>query len=299
MENVENHKKEEKIRVSFSQFAKWLKCPHWWMLDYVRGLKQFDDSINTCFGTAIHETIQTYVKTLYTEGVEKADSIELYKLFKETFEKELKNTEVKHTEDEYTEFMFDGEDILKEFSETATRIKHFPKDKYEFVDVELEIDMPIKNNVNFVAYIDLVLREKKTGDIKIFDFKTSSNGWNDYMKDDYTKTSQLLLYKAFYSRKFNIPLHKISVEFFILKRKLYEKVSYPQSRIQLFVPPNSNPIVAGTITDFAQFVSESFTQEGSYISDVKNFPKNPGEKKKHCKYCPHKKINCDQKQELV
>jgi hypothetical protein len=289
----------EKKRVSFSQFSWWLKCPHKWYLDYVKGLKQFEDSVNTCFGTAIHETIQTYVKTLYTESVEKADSIELYKLFKETFERELKNTEVKHTEDEYTEFVFDGEDILKEFSETANRIKHFPKDKYEFVDIELEIEMPVKNNVNFVAYIDLVLREKKTGDIKIFDFKTSSNGWNDYMKDDYTKTSQLLLYKALYSKKFNIPLNKIDVEFFILKRKLYEGVSYPQSRIQLFVPPNSNPIVAGTVTDFAQFVSESFTQDGTYIEDVKNFPKNPGDRKKHCKYCPHKKINCDQKQELV
>ena len=85
----------------------------------------------------------------------------------------------------------------------------------------------------------------------------------------------------------------------ILKRKLYEGVSYPQSRIQLFRPSHNNSVVAGTITDFAQFVSESFTQEGSYIEDVKNFPKNPGDKKKNCKYCPHKKVSCDQKQELV
>lgn len=294
-----DNKINEKKRVSFSQFSWWLKCPHKWYLDYVRGLKQFEDSVSTCFGTAIHETVQTYVKTLYTESVEKADSIDLYKLFKETFEKELKTTEVKHTEDEYTEFMFDGEDILKEFTETATRIKHFPKEKYEFVDIELEIEMPVKNNVNFVAYIDLVLREKKSGDIKIFDFKTSSNGWNDYMKDDYTKTSQLILYKAFYSKKFNIPLSKIDVEFFILKRKLYKGVLYPQSRIQLFRPTHTNPIIAETITDFAQFVSESFTSNGTYIEDVKNFPKNPGDRKKNCKYCPHKKINCDQKQELV
>ncbi len=289
----------EKKRVSFSQFSWWLKCPHKWYLDYVKGLKQFEDTINTCFGTAIHETVQTYVKTLYTESVEKADSIDLYRLFKDIFERELKNAKVKHTEDEYTEFVFDGEDILSEFSKTAIRIKHFPKEKYEFVDVELEIEMPVKNNVNFVAYIDLVLRETKTGDIKIFDFKTSSNGWRDYAKDDYTKTSQLILYKAFYSKKFNIPLSKIDVEFFILKRKLYEGVTYPQSRIQLFTPPNSNSVIVGTISDFAQFVSESFNQDGSYITNVKNFPKNPGEKKKHCKYCPHKKINCDQKQELV
>lgn len=289
---------EKKKQVSFSQFSKWMKCSHWWMLDYVKGLKKFEDSINTCFGTAIHETIQNYIKTLYTDGVDKADSIDLYKHFKEGFEKELIRTKLKYTEDEHTEFMFDGEDILKAFSETSVRIKNFPSNKYEFVDVELEIDMPIRNNVNFIAYIDLVLKEKITGSIKIFDFKTSSNGWRDYQKDDYTKTSQLLLYKAFYSKKFNVPLHKIDIEFFILKRKLYENVKYPQSRIQLFTPPSSSPIIASTVNDFVEFINASFTVDGKYIEDVKNYPKNPGEKKKNCTYCPHKKINCDQKQEI-
>ncbi len=138
---------EKKIHVSSSQFTKWLKCPHWWMLDYVKGLKKYEDSINTCFGTAMHETVQLYIKTLYTEGVEKADSINLYKHFKEIFERELTSTKLVYTEDDYTDFVFDGEDILKAFSETSVRIKNFPSNKYEFIDVELEIDMPIKNNV--------------------------------------------------------------------------------------------------------------------------------------------------------
>lgn len=288
----------EKKHVSFSQFSWWLRCPHKFYLDYVKGLKKFEDSINTCFGTAIHETLQNYVKVLYTESLEKADSINLNKFFKESFEKELKRTELKYTEDEYTEFMFDGEDILDAFSKTATRIKHFPSDKYEFIDVELEVDMPIKNNVNFVAYIDLVLKEKKTGDIKIFDFKTSSVGWRTE-KDDFSKISQLLLYKAFYSKKFNIPLSKIDIEFFILKRKLFEGVNYPQNRIQNFTPPHSSPIIADAIKDFIQFLDECFTSDGKYIEDISKFPKNPGDRKKHCKYCPHKKIYCDQKQELL
>lgn len=289
----------EKKRVSFSQFSWWLKCPHKWYLDYVRGLKQFEDTINTCFGTAIHETIQTYVKTLYTENVNAADSINLYEFFKTEFEKQLLETKVKYTEDEYTEFMFDGEDILKCFSETSTRIKHFPKEKYEFIEVELEVAMPVKNNINFLAYIDLVLKEKSSGDIKIFDFKTSSNGWNEYMREDYTKVAQLLLYKAFYSKKFNVPLSKINIEFFILKRKLYENVKYPQSRIQLFSPQSNNSVIVNTINDFIGFINGCFTEDGQFIQDLKNYPKNPGDRKKNCKYCPHKKINCDQKQELT
>jgi hypothetical protein len=288
----------EKKRVSFSQFSWWLKCPHKWYLDYVQGHKQFEDSVNTCFGTAIHETFQHYLKTLYTETVEVADSINMYDYFKTAFENELKRTELKYTEDEYTEFVFDGEDIIKEFSETANRIKHFPKEKYELIDIELEIEMPIKNNINFIAYVDLVLREKKSGNIKIFDFKTSSRGWNDYMKDDYTKTSQLILYKAFYSKKFNVPLHNIDVEFFILKRKLLENVKYPQSRIQLFTPRHTNSVIADTINTFVEFLDKSFTSDGNYIVDVKNFPKNPGERKKNCTYCPHKKIRCNQKPDI-
>lgn len=296
---MDDIKKDEKKNVSFSQFSWWLKCPHKWYLDYVKGLKQYEDSINTCFGTAIHETFQTYIKTLYTESVEKADAIDLYKMFREAFQRELTNGKVKHTEDDFTEFCFDGEDIIKEFSETATRIKHFPRDKYEFVDVELEIEVPVKNNVNFLAYVDLVLKEKNTGDIKILDFKTSSVGWNEGMKSDFSKVSQLYLYKAFYCKKYGVPLSKIDIEFFIVKRKLYEGVRYPQSRIQQFVPPSSGPIIADTINDFVVFLDESFTPEGKYIEDIGNYPKNPGERKKNCKYCPHKKIHCDQKQELT
>jgi hypothetical protein len=293
MDDIVNEKKH----VSFSQFSWWLRCPHKFYWDHVRGMKEFEDSINTCFGTAMHEALQLYVKTLYTEGLEKADSIKLYDEFKKHFEIELKRTELKYTEDEYTEFMFDGEDIIEAFSKTAVRIKHFPSDKYEFVDVEMEIEMPIKNNVNFVAYIDLVLKERKTGDIKIFDFKTSSVGWRTE-KDDFSKISQLLLYKAFYSKKFNVPLNKIDIEFFILKRKLYENVNYPQNRIQNFTPPHSNIIIAETIKDFVQFLDECFTPEGKYIEDLSHYPKNPGDRKKNCKYCAHKKIRCDQKQEL-
>lgn len=292
-------KANEKKHVSFSQFRCWIKCPHKFYLDQVKGLKQFEDSINTCFGTAIHETFQTYLKILYTENVKKADELNLYIFFKEIFERELKKTEIKYTEDEYTEFCFDGEDIIKEFTETAIRIKHFPREKYEFIDIELEVEMPIKNNINFVAYMDLVLKEKSTENIKIIDFKTSSVGWNDSMKDDFSKISQLLLYKAFYSKKYNITLNKINIEFFILKRKLYEGVNYPQSRIQKFTPPNSNPIIVDTINYFIQFLDECFKTDGTFIEDVEKYPKNPGERKKNCTYCPHKKIRCNQKQELI
>ena len=45
----------------------------------------------------------------------------------------------------------------------------------------------------------------------------------------------MLLYKKFYSEKYEIPLDKIKVEYQILKRKISENFEYPIPRISKFV----------------------------------------------------------------
>jgi len=276
---------------------------HKYVRTYTRNQKEkgriFDASLNTCFGTAIHDTVQTYIKKLYTESVESAESLNLYEMFKNKFDDEVvkeksKNEKFPFTDEEYTDFIFDGEDILKTFISPKNRVKYFPSNKYEFVGVELPLEMPIKNNVEFIAFIDLVLKDKETGKIKIWDFKTSTNGWNKYQKADPVKYSQVLLYKAFYAKKFNLPINMIEVEFFILKRKLYENVDFPQSRIQIFEPLHGKLQIVESLNDFSQFVSECFTADGSYNTE-QSYPKIPGKAKKNCKYCAHYKVNCDAK----
>ena len=293
----------KKKRVSYSQYSTWCSCSHRWKLDYALGLRKFDASINTCFGTAIHVAVQTYIKALYTEGVVVADKLEIYKLFKSEFEKELNKVDadgkkiVTYTDDEYTEFVYDGEDIIKAFLDTSTRIKHFPSNKYELIGVEVPLKTEIKNNLDFVAYLDLVLKDKTGGNIKILDFKTAFNGWNQYQRADQTKLEQLLLYKAVYSKLLNVPLEKIEVEFFILKRRLYENVSFPQSRIQQVKPTQNKPIITKTLNNFIEFINSCFSETGEYKLDGEYF-KNPGNGKKNCKYCKHyKTVNCDGKEE--
>ena len=180
----------------------------------------------------------------------------------------------------------------------TNRIKHFPSGKYEFISIEDEIVMPIKNNVEFICYIDVVLKEKATGRYKIIDIKTSTSGWNHYQRDDEAKVSQILLYKAFFSRKYNVDIDMIDVEFFILRRKLWENYAYPQSRIQTFVPKNNQHSVARALNNFAEFVTECFTSEGKFVEDVKVYLKNPGKGKKNCKWCCHYKKNCDGKSDI-
>jgi hypothetical protein len=291
--STEELKEIKKKRVSFSQYSTFLKCPHKWYLDYVKNLRVKDDNINTTFGTAIHHAFQTYLTSLYKEGVGIADSLDVKKLFLDKFNEEIKKVkDVK--EEEFTDFIFDGNDIIDTFCKSANRLKYFPTKDYELVGIEIPLEIPIKNNVEFVGFIDIVLKERDKEYYRIIDFKTSSNGWNSYMKEDVSKLAQLHLYKSVYSKKFNVPLNNIEVEFFIVKRKLYENATFPQSRIQIFKPSAGPTIIKESIKSFVEFLDYGFTQEGNY-NEVNEYIKVPGKAKKNCKYCIHHKTNCDGK----
>lgn len=282
----------KKKTVSYSQFAQYFKCPHMWMLNYVKGLRVRETNLTLSYGNAIHEVLQRYVKTLYTEGLVKAAMLDLKSMFIDFYVNEIHELGIKYKEAELKEFMEDGIAFIKEFMTVAVRLKYFPPDKYEFLGIEDELIMPLDRNTEYFGYIDLVLKEKKTGRIKIFDFKTARYGWTESDRSDLAKTSQVLLYKALYSKKHNVPVSKIDVEFFILKRKLYEKSRFRQSRIQIFVPDSSQTEVARVIDHFHQFITECFTPDGSYNETIK-YPKIPGKNRSNCRYCLHRGTNCD------
>lgn len=283
----------KKKRVSFSQYSTFLKCKHKWYLDYVKNLRIKDDSISTTFGTAIHHAFQTYLDVLYKQGVAEADALNVYQLFLDKFAEEYKKVK-KQNPEEYTDFCYDGQDIIDAFCKSANRIKYFPTKEYELVGIEIPLETPIKNNVEFVGFIDLVLKEKDKEYYRIIDFKTSSNGWNSSMKEDESKYSQLHLYKAVYSKKLGVPLSNIEVEFFIVKRKLYENASFPQNRIQVFKPASGPVKIKESINSFIEFLDHGFNADGTF-NENNTYPKNPGNAKKNCKYCVHYKTNCDAK----
>jgi hypothetical protein len=288
-------------RVSFSQYSTFLRCNYKWYLDYCLNLRKWDGNINTAFGTSIHETFQKYLDLLYNHSLMEADSLDCYDFFKKSYDGEitkLKEEGKELSDEEYDEFYNDGIEIITEFLKTSNRLKYFPSRDYELVGIEIPLELPIKNNVSFTGFIDVVLREKSTNKYKIIDFKTSFNGWNKYVKEDFSKISQLHLYKAMYSKKFNVPLSDIEVEFFIVKRRLYENVSFPQSKIQIFKPESTKAIINESLGFFIEFLNYGFTKEGEYRVDQK-FLKNPGTNKKHCKYCMHYKNSCDGKKDKI
>jgi hypothetical protein len=283
----------KKKTVSCSQFTNWWTCPHKWFRDYILHEKVFEDSIHMSFGTAIHEAIQLYLTTLYHKTEAEAEALDLIPVFTTAFKREVTNKKIAHTQADFDEFVEDGKAILKEFCDPSNRGRYFPREKFELLGIENKILMDIKQNVTMDARLDVVMKEKMSGNIRIVDFKTSTRGWDNNTKEDFTKTCQLVLYKSLYSKYHNIPLSKITVEYFILKRKVYEKAKYPQTRLDVFVPSSYQKDVLEVIQEFKKFLAACFTEGGQHKVTAK-YPKNPGKNQKNCKYCNYlKNGKCD------
>jgi hypothetical protein len=287
----------KKKTVSFSQFSKWFTCPYQWYRDYILKEKTFEDSLHMSFGTGIHEAIQNYLVVLYKDGELAAQKVDSVQVFTDAFQREVTKKSIPNTPEEMAGFIEDGKNILAEFLNPVNIRMNFNPAKWELLAIEDDLNEGVRNNLNLTGKLDVVLREKATGNIRIIDFKTSGRGWNSYQKEDFTKTSQLVLYKALYSKRNNLPLSKIKVEFIILKRQLYDaaKSNFPQTRVDVFVPSSHQNDVMQVIQEFGKFTDACFTPEGQYKVDAE-FPKIPGKAKKNCKYCPYlKNGKCDAK----
>ena len=286
--------------VSYSQYTMYMKCPRQYKLSYIDKLNIGESSINLIFGTAMHECLQKYIETLYTKGAPEADSLPLWQILKDAMIREIddpKNAlKGKLKQDDIDEFMMDGKDIIDWVTAYGNRMKYFPSKVYEIVGIELPLIVPLKNNLNYIGYLDIVLKNKSTGGIKIIDLKTSTIMWNKYQKGDNTKLNQLLLYKKFYSDLYKVQLEKIEVEFIVLPRKLIAGFEFAQNRIQKVIPPNGRLSLKEAVDSFDEFLTEAFTPAGTF--NMKNpFPKNPGKAKKNCKWCSFKGTNyCDSKE---
>lgn len=293
--------------VSFSQYAMWLKCPMQWKLAYVDKLAPYEASLNTVFGDGIHSALQEYLRLLYNVGTKEADAFDTYAEFTKVFDEGLKDLtlateeQLKLTEEELNEldvvtptrieeFRNDGKTILDHVTSYAIRSKHFPSKQYEVLGIELPLEIPMRGGkILYKGFLDIVFKDKITKKILILDFKTSSFGWNKYQKADRTKIDQLLLYKRFYHQTFNVPMNDIDVEFFVVKRKLYEDVAFPQQRIQRISPPDGKLSMKEVESSFLDFVNHCFDENGEY-NTAAHFFKNPDKARKNCKYCVFKTL---------
>jgi len=277
--------------ISYSQLSMYLQCPKKWALQYRDGHKVPSFSINMTFGTAVHETLQNYLSVMYNESGVKADEINIEEYFEDRFRenyakgyKDNKNTHFSNPE-EMREFYDDGLAILDFIKKK--RGEYFSKTGWYLVGIEIPIVIsPDKryNNVLFNGFIDLVLYHEPTEQFVIYDIKTSGRGWGDKEKKDEVKQFQILLYKAYFSEIFGVPEDHIDVEFFIVKRKIWEASEFPQKRVQQFTPANGKTKVKKAKTALDSFIESVFSLDGSYKpTDHQAQPS-----KSNCLYCQFK-----------
>ena len=271
-------------RISYSQLSMFSECPQRWKLNYIDKVTESEPSIHLLFGTAMHEVIQTWLEVMYHDSVKNANKLNLeqrlhdkmMELFKQGKEEYGKNP---CTLEEMREFFQDGVNILDFLKKR--RADYFSKRGYKLIGCEVPIDVDLKKNVNIVGYLDLVILDEHTDTITIYDIKTSTQGWNKWMKKDENKTQQLLLYKQFYSKQYNHPIERINVEYFIVKRKLWENAMFPQKRVQKFSPASGTVSMNKVAKRLNTFLDLAFDDEGNKISE--NIIPTPS--KKACKWC--------------
>ena len=276
-------------RVSYSQYSMWSSCPWQWKLNYVDKLRTFKGNIHTIFGTSMHEVLQEYLTVMYTKTIKDADNLPLDEMLQDRMKVNfIEVTKDSHgvepcTKDDLVEFYYDGIKII-EFLKKH-RASYFGKKNYELLGIEVELNFELPGNLKFNGFIDVIIRDTRNNRIKIYDIKTSTNGWNKWVKKNKNKTDQLLLYKQFYSKQYDLPLDRIDVEFFIVKRKLYENVDWPQKRVQQFTPANGTPSINKVVSHFKEFVSDCFTDDGEHQNDH-IYRKEPSTK--NCRWCEFK-----------
>jgi hypothetical protein len=266
-------------KISYSQWAMYERCPKSYELSYIKKLAPFTFSIETCFGTAFHETLQEYLTTMYTKSVKAKE-----------YKSCLESNEGVHfsTPAELAEYQQDGAAILDWFKKR--RGQYFSSKGTELIGIELQLctpASPVNKSVYWYGFVDLVLRDTRDNTIKIIDIKTSRMGWNKYQKADKLKAAQLVAYKNYYSQQYGVPKDNIEVEFFVVKRKMQEDSMFPQKRIQEIKPASGSVTQKKIQTQIDKFITTVFDAEGNRRTDIP-YMAVAGKGAKHCKWCPFK-----------
>ena len=142
----------------------------------------------------------------------------------------------------------------------------------------------VSKNIYLKGYIDFVLYDTELDKIYIYDIKTSTRGWSEREKKDDTKLSQILLYKEYFGRQFGYDSDRIEVEYFIVKRKIWEESEYAIPRVQSFKPASGKSKRRQAVDNFTFFIQDCFDESGK--PQIKSYLKNVGESS--CKWCPYR-----------
>jgi len=257
--------------ISYSSISTYNKCPKLWEMQYLRGLVPFKQNIYTCFGTAMHETIQTWLEVMYHDKVKNANELDKHKLLYENMIKAYKQGKAQNghehfsNQDELTKFWIEGKHIL-DFLEKK-RGGYFSTKNMQLAGIETLLYQEIRPGVMFKGLVDLVFYHPNIDRWTIMDIKTSTSGWRDAQKKNPNLTAQVILYREFFAKQFGIDKEKIDVEFFIVKRRVPAEAEFAsmQKRVQQFSPSSGPRKTKEVISSMNKMISEVLDEDGNFI----------------------------------
>ena len=259
------------VHISYSSISTYNKCPKLWEMQYLRGLVPFKQNIYTCFGTAMHETIQQWLEVIYYDKVKTANEMDLSKLLYDNMIKAYKSSKAQNghehfsNEKELTQFWLDGKHIL-EFLKKK-RGGYFSTKNMQLAGIETLLYQELRPGVVFKGLIDLVFYHPNTDRWTIMDIKTSTSGWRDNQKKNPNLTAQVILYREFFAKQFGIDPDKIDVEYFIVKRRVPAEAEFAsmQKRVQQFTPTAGPRKTKQVIESMNNFMDNVLDENGQFV----------------------------------
>lgn len=216
----EKDEKNKRDYTSASEMRLWLECSYRHKKRYVEGIRLEDPiKIYAEYGKALHNSAESFLK----EGDLKIDEAikEIDEIWKEKEYDTIENWP------EYAER--DLEWWKKSADSTLQALPKFLDKKFpgwEFIDAEHELkvefadrDLDFYGLIDAVIKVPMTIRKKKVDKIWLIDWKTGGeHGWHWKKKQDFKTQIQLILYKYFYAKKYDIPLSDIKCGFVIMRR---------------------------------------------------------------------------------
>lgn len=146
------------IRFSYSSTNTYETCAHAFKLGYLGGTVAKLDNFYSDFGTLVHECFEAFFK-------KEVGEFELSKFYKDRFPKAMKCPPPAFPTGMKEKYKEQGQKFFDNFA--------FPLHLYEVLLVEGKMDFRLNGNM-FTARPDLVLKEKATGKIILYDYKTAT-----------------------------------------------------------------------------------------------------------------------------
>lgn len=206
--------------VSYSAWQLFRSGCQWrWKLDYLEGRRKQNYGVHMDFGTACHLAVEKHRTRKDPVTLEQAIVV-FEEEFKRLHSENLDKYKEKDREIPIEFFLGAGRNILTRFHECEELATA------EVVYNEHELYVPIDRNddvkVNFKGFIDMVIKTTdRRGNTILYvcDFKTCSWGWPRQKREDKELHFQILLYKHFLCKKFNLDPKMVRTAFVLLKKK--------------------------------------------------------------------------------